>query len=141
MVAGIPADTPVSPANVPCSVEKGGKVLCVCVGGGGTWYTTKRGPFLDFAEGLIQACCVMSLLNTVARSLFQRLVSFVKQKKKMMIIITKTENYRSRIGKVHGSEITFKAIMCLLAIIFYGFVLPKAQFTMVLLKVSSHLGT
>ena len=104
-------------------------------GRGDTWYTTERGPFLDFAVGLIQAC-VMSLLHTVARSLFQRLVSFVKQKKKKKI-----ENYRSRIGKVHGSEITFNAIMCLLAIIFYGFVLPKAQFTMVLLKISSHLGT
>ena len=41
----------------------------------------REGSFLDFAVGLIQAC-VMSLLHTVARSLFQRLVSFVKQKKK-----------------------------------------------------------
>ena len=96
---------------------------------GGTWYTTKSGLFLDFAVGRIQAC-VMSLPHTVARSLFQRLVSFVKQKKKT----TKIENYRSRIGKVHGSEITFNTIMCLLAIILYGFVLHKAQFTMVLLK-------
>ena len=76
-------------------------------------------------------------LVVLCHSLFQRLVSFVKQKKKK----TKIDNYRSRIGKVHGSEITFNAIMCLLAIIFYGFVLPKAQFTMVLLKISSHLGT
>lgn len=44
------------------------------------------------------------------------------------------ENYRSRLRKVHGPEITFNTIMCLLAMPFYGFVLPKAQFTMVLLK-------
>lgn len=97
MVAGIPADTPVSPTNGLCSVEKGGKVVRVCVGVGvGTWYTTKRGPFLDFAVGRIQAC-VMSLPHTVARSLFQRLVSFVNRKKKKKH--TKIENYRSRMGK------------------------------------------
>ena len=98
MVAGIPADTPVSPTNGLCSVEKGGKVVRVCVGvGGGTWYTTKRGPFLDFAVGRIQAC-VMSLPHTVEIYLFQRLVYFVNLKKKKKKH-TKIENYRSRMGK------------------------------------------
>lgn len=55
--------------------------------------------------------------------------AFIKLK-----ITTIIENYRSRIGKVYGFEITFNAIMCLLAIIFYCFVLPEAQFTTVLLK-------
>lgn len=35
---------------------------------------------------------------------------------------------------VHGSEITLNAMMCLLAVIFCCFVLPKALFTMILLK-------
>ena len=43
MVAGIPADTPVSPTNGLCSVEKGGKVVRVCVGVGGVHGIQQRG--------------------------------------------------------------------------------------------------
>ena len=50
VVAGIPADTPVSPSNVLCSGEKGGKVVCVCVWGGYMVYN-KEGSFLEFCSG------------------------------------------------------------------------------------------
>lgn len=49
MVAGIPADTPVSPTNVLCSVEKGGKVVCVWAGGYMVY--NKEGSFLGFCSG------------------------------------------------------------------------------------------
>lgn len=87
---------------------------------------------MDFVVGPILTCCIISLplhCNKVLCFEDWLLRVFIKLK-----ITTIIENYRSRIGKVYGFEITFNAIMCLLAIIFYCFVLPEAQFTTVLLK-------
>lgn len=103
--------------------------MCVCAH---TWCSAKRSPSLNFVLGPILLVALCQCPKTITRIIILKTGfsgAFVKLK------ITKIiENYRSRIGKVHGPEITFNAIMCLLAIIFYYFVLPKAQFVMVLLK-------
>ena len=103
-------------------------IVCVCV----NMVNNEEGARLEFYIGCHVTCCITSLPRHYNKShCFEDwlLRAFVKLK-----IIKIIENYRSRIGKVHGSEITFNVIMCLLAIIFYYLVLPKAQFSMVLLK-------